>query len=216
MKHIYRTNFNLTYPVNDFDAAYSYLTEDDMTEYLLDDDRGCSKVESIRWELVDEQSGYIEVITNELLTDDEKKNISDWIRGQNSDGLGEGFEQQRFAEYQEEEDWYDEDEDEYYEGEWVSASFDWSTNPYRLTLIDPDDVKSDTKAPKKIVEKYSLVGVDGNAFSVMGYTSKALKETGNADKVVEMRQRAMSGDYWHLIAVCDEYIDLCNKSLEEV
>lgn len=62
--------------------------------------------------------------------------------------------------------------------------------------------------------KYNLVGVDGNAFALMGYTSRALKNEGMRDKVDEMMQRAMSGDYWNLIRVCDEYIGMANEHAE--
>lgn len=60
------------------------------------------------------------------------------------------------------------------------------------------------------MEKYSLVGVDGNAFAIMGYTARALKETGHADLVENMRSRATSGDYENLIFVCQKYIDIAN------
>ena len=63
--------------------------------------------------------------------------------------------------------------------------------------------------------RYSLVGVDGNAFSIMGYTSRALKETGHRDLCDEMFAKATSGDYNHLISVCMEYIDLANEVVEE-
>lgn len=59
-------------------------------------------------------------------------------------------------------------------------------------------------------KKYTLIGVDGNAFALMGYTAKALKETGHADMVAKMREEAMSSDYNHLICVCDGYIDIAN------
>ena len=64
-------------------------------------------------------------------------------------------------------------------------------------------------------EKYTLVGVDGNAFSVMGYTSRALKRTGHRDLVEKMRNEAMSGDYNNLICVCLKYIDIANGETEE-
>ena len=62
--------------------------------------------------------------------------------------------------------------------------------------------------------KYSLVGVDGNAFAIMGYTGRALKNEGLRDKVDEMRERAMSGDYSNLICVCMEYVDMANEAAE--
>ncbi len=63
--------------------------------------------------------------------------------------------------------------------------------------------------------KYSLIGVDGNAFSVMGYTSKALKREGLRDLVDEMRAKATSGDYNNLLRVCMEYVDKANEAAGE-
>ena len=65
------------------------------------------------------------------------------------------------------------------------------------------------------MSKYNLVGVDGNAFSIMGYTARALKNEGMYNLVDEMHHKAMSGDYWHLIAVCDEYVQMANDKAEE-
>ena len=61
---------------------------------------------------------------------------------------------------------------------------------------------------------YTLVGVDGNAFAVMGYTASALKQTGHKDLVANMREEAMSGDYENLLAVCMSYIDIANEEVE--
>ena len=63
--------------------------------------------------------------------------------------------------------------------------------------------------------KYSLVGVDGNAYAVMGYTSRALKREGLRDLVDEMHEKATSGDYYHLLTVCDEYIGKANQKAVE-
>ena len=63
--------------------------------------------------------------------------------------------------------------------------------------------------------RYSLVGVDGNAFAIMGYTSRVLKEVGRRGLIEKMRTEAMSGDYNHLICVCMEYIDMANELVEE-
>ena len=57
---------------------------------------------------------------------------------------------------------------------------------------------------------YSLIGVDGNAFAILGYTARALKQTGHRDLVDKMYDEAKSGDYYNLIAVCDRYIDIAN------
>ena len=62
---------------------------------------------------------------------------------------------------------------------------------------------------------YTLVGVDGNAFSIMGYTANALKRTGHEDLVEKMHKEATSGTYYNLIAVCDGYIKIANSGFEE-
>lgn len=126
----YETRFNLTAPVIDYDAASEYLVEDDMTKYLKNDDRvlGRDKVAHIEWELWTEYYGYITVETYGALTPEESRSISEWIRGQCSDGLGEGFEQRDFA-------CYPEDEEDGY-SEWIMASFDWEINDYPLRVVD--------------------------------------------------------------------------------
>ena len=63
--------------------------------------------------------------------------------------------------------------------------------------------------------KYSLIGQDGNAFALMGYTARALRDTGHRDLVDEMRKKATSGDYYNCIRVCDEYLDIANEGLDE-
>lgn len=133
----YYTDFVLDYPVNDFEAARDYLVAEDMTKYLigsLDYRKGMETLSeddivSIEWRLLDESRGKIILITTRKLTDTESKVISEWISGQNSDGLGEGFEQQDFATTELEEDYYD---DEYEDP--MYSSFDWQTNNYKLHL----------------------------------------------------------------------------------
>ena len=63
--------------------------------------------------------------------------------------------------------------------------------------------------------KYNLVGQDGNAYSLMGYTGRALRKEGLGDLVKEMQTKATSGDYDNLVAVCDEYVQMANKKAEE-
>ena len=65
------------------------------------------------------------------------------------------------------------------------------------------------------MEKYSLVGLDGNAFSIISYTGRALKKEGLGSLVDEMREQAMSGDYYNVIAVCGEYLDKANEAADE-
>lgn len=143
--YLYRTYFKLTNDVIDFEEARRYLIEDDMTVYLKDDNRRCSpstgkKIVKIEWILKEVDSGHIDLTTTEELTQAELDNISDWVRGQNSDGLGEGFEQQDFAFYSDEEyeDYDDENYDYDYDDYTIMASFDWKTNDYKFELVSKD------------------------------------------------------------------------------
>lgn len=62
-------------------------------------------------------------------------------------------------------------------------------------------------------KKYSLVGVDGNAYSLMGYTADAMKQCNfPKEEVDKMYEEATSGDYYNLIAVCNGYINKCNQT----
>lgn len=59
------------------------------------------------------------------------------------------------------------------------------------------------------MDKYTLVGVDGNAFSVMGYVVKAMRTEGlSAAEISEYTTLAMSGNYDQLIALS---VDELNK-----
>ena len=57
--------------------------------------------------------------------------------------------------------------------------------------------------PEGIIRpEVELVGEDGNAFSILGRVSKALKSAGNDQSVVDSyMEQAMAGDYDHLLAV---------------
>lgn len=65
------------------------------------------------------------------------------------------------------------------------------------------------------MSKYTLVGVDGNAYAIMGYTSAALKREGLGNLEDEMLKKATSGDYSNLIAVCAEYVQMANEKAVE-
>lgn len=61
---------------------------------------------------------------------------------------------------------------------------------------------------------FSLVGVNGNAFSVMAYVSNAMKKAGyNPSDIAEYRKKATSGNYDMLLCLSMEMIDNCNEKL---
>lgn len=64
--------------------------------------------------------------------------------------------------------------------------------------------------------KYDLVGVDGNAFAVMGYVLKAMKECKmSKGEQLYYQIKATSSDYNNLLAVSIGMIDKCNEIAEE-
>jgi hypothetical protein len=129
--HTYRTSGSLTEPVNSVGAAREYLRRDDMTQFVRHASfKGLEQVvHHIEWDLLDEASWQVTVVTQRKLTAEESAGLSEWISGQNSDGLGEGFEQQDFAEHSSYS--YDEGEDE----DFSMSSFDWQTNECPLELV---------------------------------------------------------------------------------
>ncbi len=66
-----------------------------------------------------------------------------------------------------------------------------------------------------MADKYCLVGVNGNAFVVMGYVSKAMRECGFEKSEIDAYvKKATSGDYDNLLCVSMEYVDKCNERVE--
>lgn len=77
------------------------------------------------------------------------------------------------------------------------------------------------------MKAYSLVGIDGNAYSVMGYTVKAMQAACKQVRSSTALQKfgsvaqtaytaeATSSDYNHLIRVSVDMLDSVNKSFEE-
>lgn len=127
----YETEFNLTHSIKakDYIDVQEYLQEDNMTKYLKNDLESTrnkekfpslsEKIDSIIWNLNTTTSGVITLYTHQKLTKEELNFISEWVSGQNSDGLGEGFSGQDFA----------------YLDENTNISFDWRTNNYVFTDI---------------------------------------------------------------------------------
>ena len=139
----YITTFNLSNSVanSKMGEANQYLQEDNMTKYLIADlkyykhDKSeIDKIIDIEWRLDSPNRGRIVLMSSFDLSEDTLAKVSEWVKGQNSDGLGEGFEQQDWGEI---EPMYgcpigDEEEDEYIDDYSYQEmySFDWYTNNY--------------------------------------------------------------------------------------
>lgn len=77
---------------------HTSLDDINMVEYYDENSSVKDKLVSMDWEIReinDTPYGYVDVVLNAPLNDSEVDELKDWISGQNSDGLGEGFEQRR-------------------------------------------------------------------------------------------------------------------------
>ena len=60
--------------------------------------------------------------------------------------------------------------------------------------------------------KYSLVDIDGNAYSIMGYVQSAMEDVGFSKEDIDAYlDDAMSSDYNHLLGVSFKMIHSCNE-----
>lgn len=60
--------------------------------------------------------------------------------------------------------------------------------------------------------KYDLVGVDSNAYSIMGYVRRAMRmEHYSQEEVNNYIKDAKSGDYNHLLATSIDMVDELNS-----
>ena len=58
--------------------------------------------------------------------------------------------------------------------------------------------------------KVELSGFDGNAFSILGRVTKAMRKAGIAKEIQEAyRNEATSGDYDNLLQVTMKYVEVC-------
>lgn len=84
---------------SEIQEAFDEYTADDDCDMIEYYDRNASardKIVSAKWgfeEIGGKHFGVVEVQLTDPLTDEEEADFKDWISGQNSDGLGEGFEQ---------------------------------------------------------------------------------------------------------------------------
>ena len=56
--------------------------------------------------------------------------------------------------------------------------------------------------------KVRLLGNDGNAFYILGTVKRALEKAGYKDLAKQYMKEATTGDYNHLLAVTQEYVEV--------
>lgn len=138
---IYRTSGTLTGTIEpeNVQLAQEYLVSDDMTPILKEHHGLPDTVERIQWYLnADGHTWYVEVIARRRLTKAQLKDLAESVSGQNSDGLGESFEQQAFAELEGDCGVCDACVDGYAcdgDGYAGMISFDWKTNKCEFELV---------------------------------------------------------------------------------
>lgn len=65
------------------------------------------------------------------------------------------------------------------------------------------------------VAMYSLIGVNGNAFSIVSYVSEVMRKSHMTRKEIEIYQNeALSSTYEYLLSVSMDMIDSLNQSQE--
>lgn len=201
----------------DYDISSEQLTEhqelleNEMKEYQLCNGQGMeqffsanadvqSKLKSIVWNFEKFNGKLYGVTTVELTDEIEDKEIADlkdWISGQNSDGLGEGFEQQDF----------DVDEGK------LSVSL-WDYNGYFVYTEEEfqqylNSNENKTVATEKRKPDCKLIGQDGNIFNLMGIASRTLRRNGMAEEATEMCNRIReSGSYESALCIIGEYVNI--------
>lgn len=199
---------------------YQELLEEKMKEYQLCNGQGMeqffdangdvqSKLKSIVWNFEEFDGKLYGVTTAEFSGEIDEKGIADlkdWISGQNSDGLGEGFEQQEF----------DVDEGR------LSVSL-WDFNEYFIYTEEEfqhylNPAQENTVSAERKKPDCELIGQDGNIFNLMGIASRTLRRNGMAEEATEMCTRiTKSGSYDAALCIIGEYVNITgpNEDMSE-
>ena len=145
----------------------------------------------------DELMGCTTVRLKEPLTEAEMQDLQDYLKGQFSDGWGEGFEQQEIQ-----------------TGDGVLyVHFAEERFDFEVEQVQSTEVSKEQPVPKR--PKMKLVGMDGNIFAILGRASRLLKENGQPQQAKEMSSRVyQSGDYYKALNIISEYVqtELSEKS----
>ena len=175
------------------DLMLSYFDEEEISSFK---EKVLSAIPSVEIR-GDELKGCTTVRLKEPLTGPEMQDLQDYLKGQFSDGWGEGFEQQEIQ-----------TSDGVLYVHFAEERFDFEVEQVRST-----EVSKEQSVPKR--PKMKLVGEDGNIFAILGRASRLLKENGQPQQAKEMSSRVyQSGDYYKALNIISEYVqtELSEKS----
>jgi len=65
---------------------------------------------------------------------------------------------------------------------------------------------NDSETKKKL--RVKLIGEDGNAFAILGRVKRALVKAGMQEEAKAFMEEATAGDYNHLLATVQKYVDV--------
>lgn len=136
--------------------------------------------------------GCTTVKLKESLTDKEMADLKEYLKGQFSDGWGEGFEQQEIQ-----------------TGDGVLFVHFWDAEDFSFEIEQTESAepgKEQTDVPKR--PKMKLVGMEGNIFFILGKADQLLRKNGQEDQAKEMISRAQkSGNYYKALNIISEYVE---------
>lgn len=138
-----------------------------------------------------ELMGCTTVRLKESLNDVEMKALQEYLRGQFSDGWGEGFEQREIQ-----------------TADGVLYVHFWDAEPFSFEVVpvQPAEPAREPTVPKR--PKMKLVGQDGNIFAILGRASRLLKKNGQPEQAKEMADRVyQSGNYCEALDIISEYVE---------
>jgi len=100
---------------------------------------------------------------------------------------------------------------EIHEGTFLVRETEGHSN--RLFVVnDYEIVSGDNQKEEEVTSKpeLRLIGLDGNAFAILGKAKRVAKEAGwDKEKIDKFLKEATAGNYDHLIQTCMRYFDVC-------
>ena len=135
--------------------------------------------------------GCTTVRLKESLNDVEMKALQEYLRGQFSDGWGEGFEQREIQ-----------------TADGALYIHFWEAEPFSFEVVPVQTAEPAKEPPVPKRPKMKLAGMDGNIFSILGRATRLLRENGQPEQAKEMADRVyQSGDYHQALSIISEYVE---------